>query len=333
MQKLNNTEFAMEGSAPKSVRDPASPRIAREKLKYTSPEIDRMAKRVRKIFDSLDRRSFLGNQDRVDFLYFDKFFSECFRKMDDKIRDGRLVPQDMRGFPHISRFPGHKPRVGIFIGSFDPFQMTHLAMALRFLASDKSEADIVYVVPEGNFDPRKPRRTDYRFRYDLLDAQLHGVFEPFVLPFDIGEGADTIGIVNKLIEWHAGSELRLTHIVGSDVLPLVVKYIGIDLDSWRQSCTRCGVCMDFSGFVVRRNLGGSSADLLGAVRKAGVRMTLDRRRIGTPSSTDFRSDRAITIVFPSEAMLARLEILFRYSMHTPWRVKGDPNDPVFRWEI
>ncbi len=323
----------MEGFDPKSLKGPGMPRTSREKPRFYSQEIDRMAKRVRKIFDSLDRRSFLGDQDRVDFLYFDTFFSECFQKMDDKIREGRLVPQDMRGFPNISRFPGHRPRVGIFIGSFDPFQMTHLAMALRFLASEKSEADIVYVVPEGSVDPRKPRRTDYRFRFDILDAQLHGVFEPFVFPFDIGDGADTIGIVERLIERHAGSELHLTHIVGSDVLPLVVKYIREDLDAWKKSCIRFGVRLDFTGFVVRRNKTGSSADQLGAIRKTGVKMVLDRRRIGTPSSTDFRSDRAITIVFPTEAMLARLEILFRYSMHTPWRVKGDPYDPVFRWEI
>lgn len=323
----------MEGKAPQDGKEPENSRTTRNRRKFYSPEIDRVAKRVRKVFDSLDRRSFLGTEDRGDFLYFDTFFSECLRKIDDKIRTGRLVPQDTRGFPNITRFPGHSPRVGIFIGSFDPFQMTHLAMALRFLASDRSEADVVYIVPEGNFDPGKPRRTDYRFRYSLLEAQLRGVFEPFILPFDIGEKADTIGIVDRLIAFYAGSDLRLTHIVGSDVLPIVVRFIEIDLASWKRVCTRCGVHLVFSSFVIRRNSEGSHAPLLKAVRKAGVKVDLDRRRIGTPSSTDFREDRAITIVFPTEAMLSRLEVLFRYSMHTPWRVKGDPCDPVFRWEI
>ena len=50
----------------------------------------------------------------------------------------------------------------------------------------------------------------------------------------------------------------------------------------------------------------------------GSRFEVDEAVVAAPSSTDFRSSRNITIVFPTEAVLSRLELLFRYGMNRAW---------------
>jgi nicotinic acid mononucleotide adenylyltransferase len=261
---------------------------------------------------------YLGVEELRDFRYYEGLFDDALAGMDTKAREGRLKPLDLRGFPQDLRYPGYSARIGIFIGSFDPFQMTHLAMALRFLSSDASEADVVFVVPEGSFDPRKPRKTEYRFRYEVLRRQLAGLLDPFVVPLDIGSGADTIEIVRRLIALHAGASLRLTHVMGSDTLPVALRLLPDDLEAWRTAAERAHVALDFSIFVVKRERRAATRGLVEAVRRMGVRIVLDHEVIGMPSSTDFRRERAITLVFPTDAILSRLELLFRYGMNRPW---------------
>ncbi|MGO8693981.1 MAG: hypothetical protein ACLQMF_09955 [Rectinemataceae bacterium] len=287
-------------------------------LRFATPEIERVARRVHHVFASLEALPYLGDEELRDFRYYEGLFDGAFAGMDRKAREGRLKPLDLRGFPQDLRYPGYSARLGIFIGSFDPFQMTHLAMALRFLSSDASEADALFVVPEGGFDPRKPRKTEYRFRYEVLRRQLAGVLDPFVVPLDIGSGADTIEIVRRLIALHAGASLRLTHVMGSDTLPIALRLLPDDLEAWMTAAERAHVAIDFSIFVVKREHRAATRGLIEAVRRLGVRIVLDHEVIGTPSSTDFRSERAITLVFPTEAILSRLELLFRYGMNRPW---------------
>jgi len=296
--------------------EPESPHIA-------TPAVDRVIRRVRKVFASVYALPYLGEAERRDFSYYSDLFEEQFERIARKAREGRLRPLDLRGFPQDLRYPGYAARIGVFIGSFDPFQMTHLAMALRFLASDATEADAVFVVPEGSPDPRKPRKSEYRFRYEILKRQLAGVLDPLIVPLDLGEGADTIEIVKRLIALHPGAALRLTHILGSDSLPTALRLLPADLEAWREAAARHGVSLDFSVFVVRRERRSRLAPLLKAVRARGVRLVMDRRVIGTPSSTDFRSDRAVTLVFPTDAVLSSIELLFRYGMNQPWSVRPE----------
>ncbi|MDP3178474.1 MAG: hypothetical protein Q8M76_11270 [Spirochaetaceae bacterium] len=282
------------------------------------PAIDKIARKLRRVFDSLEGLPYLGPREIKDFNYFRALFEESLIHIDRKVSSGRLHPLDLRGFPQDLRYPGFSARIGIFIGSFDPFQMTHLAMALRFLASDASEADVVFVVPEGSSDTRKPAKTEYRFRYEILRNQLAGILEPLVVHLDIGEGADTIEIVRRLIAMHRGAHLRLTHLIGSDVLPIALRFIPDDLEAWQSASSKHGVALDFSIHVARRDSKAPLRPLLEAVRRYGVRIVVDRRVIGTPSSTAFRADGAITVVLPTEAVLSRLELLFRYGMNKPW---------------
>jgi nicotinic acid mononucleotide adenylyltransferase len=283
---------------------------------------------VRKVFASLDSLPYLGEAERRDFAYYRTLFEDQFQRITKKAREGRLRPLDLRGFPQDLRYPGYSARIGVFIGSFDPFQMTHLAMALRFLASDASEADAVFVVPEGSPDPSKPRKTEYRFRYEILRRQLAGILEPLVVPLDLGEGADTIEVVRRLIALHRGSAMRLTHLMGADSLPTAVRLLPADLEAWNAAAAQYGVILDFSLFVVRRDRSSVLKPLMQKVRSLGVPIVVDRNVIGTPSSTVFRADRAITLVFPTDAVLGSLELLFRYGMNQPW---SSPQAPPNAW--
>jgi hypothetical protein len=298
--------------------------------RLSSPALRRVARRLGRIFDSLDSLPYLGEPELADFQYFRGLFDDSLERMDRKAADGRLRPLDFRGFPQELRYPGMSARIGVFIGSFDPFQMTHLAMALRFLGSDASEADALFVVPEGSVDRRKPLKTDYRFRLEIMRRQIAGVLEPFVVPLDIGEGADTIEIVRRLIGLHSGASLRLTHLLGSDVLPMAVGLLPDDLEAWADAARRSRVDFDFSMHVARRDARAQLRSLVEAVRGLGVRMVVDRDVIGTPSSTAFRTEGAISLVLPTEAILSRLELLFRYGMSRPWNSSRAPGANALR---
>ena len=290
----------------------------------SSASVRRVSRRLARIFDSLENLPYLGVAELRDFYYFRALFDDALARIDRKVQGGRLVPIDLRGFPQELRYPRLSARVGIFIGSFDPFQMTHLAMALRFLASDASEADTLFIVPEGSEDSRKPLKTDYRFRFEILKRQLAGIFEPLIAPLDIGEGADTIEIVRRLIGLHPGATLRLTHLLGSDVLPMATALLPDDLAAWGGAAVANRVDLDFSIHVARRDRRSRIRPFAEAVRSLGVRLVVDRTVIGTPSSTAFRSEGAITLVLPTEAVLSRLELLFRYGMYRSWSDATDP---------
>jgi Nicotinic acid mononucleotide adenylyltransferase len=307
--------------------------------KLSSQAVERIARRLDRVFDSLEDQSYLGAAELADFYYFRTLFDEALGRIDRKVVDGRIKPLDLRGFPQELRYPGLSAKLGVFIGSFDPFQMTHLATALRFLASEDSEADALFVVPEGSVDPAKPLKTDYRFRYEILKRQIAGIFEPLVVPLDIGEGADTIGIVERLIGLHPGACLKLTHLLGSDVLPKALGFLPADLEAWGRAARKGRVEFDFSIYVARRDPHAELGGLVEAARRLGPRVVVDEVVVGTPSSTAFRSEGAITLVLPTESILSRLELLFRYGMYRAWsgggaqepfRVRGEQPSPERR---
>ncbi|MFZ2635003.1 MAG: hypothetical protein WAZ99_08160 [Rectinemataceae bacterium] len=301
--------------------------------RFGNKRVEAVAHRVKKVFSSLGTLGYLGAGELADYRYYEASIIEALVRIDQKAVSGALHPLDLRDYPKTLRYPEGVARVAVFIGSFDPFQMTHLTMALRFLASEKSRADLVVVVPEGSADPKKPRKTEYPFRYQILKLQLAGVFEPFILPLDIGAGADTIEIVRRFIALHAGTRLEMTHLFGSDVLSLAARFLDADLEVWRAEAQRSGVDFSLSSFVARRLRQGSLAVQLAAMRAKGIELHLDRKVIGAPSSTDFREERQVTLVLPTEAILDRLEILFRYNMNRPWSGKPEDSEGRSRWEI
>ncbi|HPG87822.1 MAG TPA: hypothetical protein PLQ29_14090, partial [Spirochaetales bacterium] len=238
-----------------------------------------------------------------------------------------LEPVDLSDFPQVIRFPRYEIRAALFIGSFDPFQMTHLATALRFLASAAAGAPVVFVVPEGHDNPRKPRKSDYRYRYELLSMQVAGVFDPLIVPLDIGEGADTIGIVRRFIAMFPGARVSMTHLLGSDTLPFAASMLPEDLNAWRQESERRRVDFTYEAFVVTREGSPVSASDVEAIRSRGLPIQVDDEPIGTPSSTDFRENRAFSIVFPTESVIRHMEVLFRYNLNKPWSVCGLDEGP------
>jgi hypothetical protein len=295
-----------------------------EPIPPRSPVTERIHKLVERTFADLDSLSYLKPEEKGEFRYYERSFLESIDGIGAKILAGKLVPLDLRGFPQVAAFPNYTINAGLFIGSFDPFQMTHLEAALRFLAAPGTLADIVFVVPEGSFNQDKPQKSDYRFRYEILNLQLKGVFAPLIVPLDIGEGTGTIGIVERFIAMFPGSTMNLTHVLGSDTLPYAAKFLPVDLKAWNAAALKHGVTMKFGMFVLKRYTGPVPVSAIRAVRRRGVPIALDRKVIGTPSSTDFRERGAFTIIFPTLQALRRVEVLFRYGTSRSWSEGQDP---------
>ncbi len=286
--------------------------------KFSNAKVDLLAKRLKKIFESLPLLGYLGRGELRDYAYYEKLIVQALFDLDAKAVRGDLHPLATRDYPKIVRYPGGVARVALYIGSFDPFQLTHLTIALRLLASKNNRSDILIAVPEGAQSRDKPQKTDYSFRYQITKMQLAGLFEPFILPLDIGANADTIEIVRRFVAMHTGMKLELTHLIGSDVLPMATDYLEEDLRVWRRQASLSGVEFSHGIHVARRAVRGNYSSYLKRIRKMGVPVTMEKRVVGTPSSTDFRENRVITLVLPTESIIDKLEVLFRYNMNQPW---------------
>lgn len=270
------------------------------------------------MFGSLDTYSCLDQRDRREFSYYQDLYEEALLAIDEKILARTLEPVDLQDYPQVLAFPRYDIRAALFIGSFDPFQMTHLAAALRYLASPEASAPLVFIIPEGHENPDKPRRSEYSYRSQMIRWQIEGVFQPLIYPLDIGRDADTIEIVRRFIARFPGARVHITHLVGSDVLPLALKWLPKDMEVWEAEAKYQGVSFRYDIFTIQR---GEDESWKQAARDAwakGVNVRYDERSIGTPSSTDFRSNQAFSIVFPTKAVMRHVEVLFRYDLNKPW---------------
>lgn len=285
---------------------------------FSNPKVDALANRLKKIFDALPQYGYLGPEDLHDYRYHETIILNALSAINLKTEKGLLHPLDIRSYPKILRYPDGIARIAIYIGSFDPFQMTHLSIALRYLAWPTTQSDMVIVVPEDPGSSYKPDKTDYAFRFQIAKLQLADLFEPFILPLDIGSGADTIEIVRRFIALHAGMKLELTHLIGSDVLPLAAEFLEKDLAVWRQQASRSGVDYRHRIYIARRTKKGSLAPWIAMIRKHNIEVILDNTITASPSSTDFRKNRHLTLVLPTPAIKDKLEILFRYKMSQSW---------------
>lgn len=319
--------------------------IHRFEERYTSKPARRVARRIDEVFVSLERVPFFRKEDKGEFRYFRRLFLAACEAVDRRIAEGSLKPWSkgeiatlaqaaLDRYPRKAKMPAgkgaQKPaprcqllsrrqvRIGVFIGSFDPFQMTHLETALRFLARGERPADLVIVVPEGAYSSSKPGRSDYGYRYDLLERQVLDAFRPFIVPLDIGEGQDTIGIVSRIIGLFSGYPVVLTHILGSDMFPLAAKWYPADLEAWEPEAKKQLVSLDFGSFVVKRRREEDIKDEVRKCRALGIPVQVDPKPIGTPSSTALRDHGVFTIIFPTEQVIEKLEVVFRYGMHRHW---------------
>lgn len=285
--------------------------------------IQEILARTEDVFSLLSAYSYINPVDKRDFSYYLSTFRDSLRLIDERIDRGQLVPADLRDFPLVCRWPDYKIEAALFIGSFDPFQMTHLAMALRYLASDAARAPLVFVVPEGYFNPYKPLKSEYEYRYQLMSMQLESIFEPLVVPLDIGKNADTIEIVRRFIALFPGSSLSLTHLLGSDVLPVAARLLPEDLEIWNVEAKKRAVEFEYNAFVATRLGAPPSRDYVRTIKNQGIEIHVDNTPIGAPSSTDFRDGHTFSIVFPARAVIEHMEVLFRYNLNNPWRISQD----------
>jgi nicotinic acid mononucleotide adenylyltransferase len=283
-----------------------------------------IAKRVEKVFLKLKDYPYVSEGSLQEFHYYREHFLASLARIGERVRSGELCPLDLKDFPREFRLKHYKLRVALFIGSFDPFQMTHLATALRYLGSKEARADVVFIAPEGGASTLKPNRSEYAYRLDILNRQIKGIFEPFIVSLDMGADADTMEIVRRFMALFPGATVDVTHLIGSDVLPFAARLMREDLSSWKAASKRLDVNFTYRMHTVRRQRTEGAVRALRDIRSLGVEAVFDRRLIDYPSSTDFRESGAFTIVFPTENMLSHLEVLFRYGLNKPWMREGDP---------
>ncbi|WP_304225309.1 hypothetical protein [Gracilinema caldarium] len=298
----------------------------------------RVARRVDGVFSSLQHVPFLRSQDKTEFRYFKQLFLSALEKIDQRIILGEIEPWSRNEIKALkeqveSCLPCHginKPiqrcvvmnrrclRIGIFIGSFDPFQMTHLETALRALARAVPPVDVVFAIPEGAYSSLKPGRSDYDYRFDILRRQIEDAFRPFVIPVNIGKKADTIEIISRIIQILCGYNLELTHILGSDVFPFAAQWYEKDLAIWQPIAAAHNVNLHFRAFVVKRKKEDHLKKHIAQAIAQGVPVQVDPKPIGTPSSTHVRERGVFTIIFPTLDVIEKLEVVFRYGMHRHW---------------
>ena len=276
----------------------------------------KVRRKVRLVFERLDTYHWLSGRERAEFRHYREVFLEAVDGIEARARNGELRLPRKGAFPTC--LPDGPVRLGLYIGSFDPFQMTHIAAALRFLAYPGTGVTQVLVVPEGARNPLKPNRSEYRYRFDIMAKQLRGVFEPFLCPADLGQDADTIGIGRRLIAALAGRSLELDHIVGADVLPFVAHLLPDDLSWWNAEAAVHGVDFSYRVRAVARLGAPDPTRHIDSIRARGIPVDYDPRFIELPSSTDFRREGAFTIVFPTAEVIKHLEVVFRYSLDKPW---------------
>lgn len=283
--------------------------------------------KTEEVFERLDAYSYMSDIDKGEFSYYRTFYREALFIIDDKIKNGLLQPVNLADFPEIIRFPDYNINAALFMGSFDPFQMTHIASALHYLASPDISTPLVFVVPEGHINPLKPKKSDYRYRLDLLSMQLAEIFHPFIVPLDIGYDADTIEIVRRYISLFPGAKIDMCHLLGSDALEVLSKLLTEDLRIWNLEAAKHGAIFSYTAFVIEREGFIATKEQVEAINKAGVAVYIDNSSIGTPSSTDFREKGAFSIVFPTSSVINHVEVLFRYNLNRPWSVCGLADNP------
>jgi len=278
--------------------------------------VRRVARKVARIFIRLDSYPYIAERERGEFRYYRALFLDALAGMERRAEAGELRLPGPGTFPAC--LPEGRVSLGLYIGSFDPFQMTNLAAVLRFLSEPGTGVSLVLVVPEGARSKAKPRRSEYRYRFDIMAKQLRGVFDPFVCPADLGEGEDTIGIGRRLIAALAGRSVELAHLVGSDILPNMARLIPDDLVWWNAEAAVHNVEFSYRVRALARRGAPDPTPSIEAIRAQGIPVDIDPRPIDLPSSTDFRRGGAFTIVFPTPAVIKHLEVVFRYSLDKPW---------------
>jgi len=70
--------------------------------------------------------------------------------------------------------------------------------------------------------------------------------------------------------------------------------------------------------VVQRAGAAVEPSYVEAIEHEGVNVVLDSSIVAAPSSTDFRTRQAFTIVLPTPSIRDKMEIMFRYHMHRSW---------------
>ncbi len=308
------------------MNEPSPEGKAEPRRSAKSPVAKRALEKIRKVFDNLDSVAYLSACDRNDFLWYRDLYTKAIFAIDERIEKKEIVPLDLQDFPGSFHFPDYSINAAIYAGSFDPFQMTHLALALQYLSHPEAKASVAFIVPEGHENPNKPLKSDYQYRLDLLRMQVAEAFYPLVVPLDMGRNADTIEIFRRFIALFPCGKVSITHLIGSDALPIAASLLPLDLEIWKAEARSKNVVFTYDSFVVNRDSAPDPEPYIAELRKLGLSVNLDTRKLEAPSSSDFRKNGAFSIVFPTKAIISHLEVLFRYGLNRTWQEVKQPKD-------
>jgi nicotinic acid mononucleotide adenylyltransferase len=301
-----------------TVTDPAE----RARIIELGNTLDDMRDRIQDRFERLDRYDYLRESHIRDFQ---QFLPELLGLIDRIIEKNEKKP--MRSLLYPDDFPNKKAdfenkeiNVGLLMGSFSPFHLGHLINALRHLANPETRSDVVLIVPnqdaELEQDPLKPHKIPFRYRWKWLEQQTRDFAKLFRM-WNAGKTRDTRLVVEKLIKQHPGYTIRLSQLMGSDVLPRVAELIKADFQKWQEVATLYGTRFEYTLHINERLGYEISPEQLKNYRfPPGINVLFTRKgeTRHAPSSSRFLTGREVSIFYPDTEFMRDFAFAFIFNM-------------------
>ncbi len=87
--------------------------------KFSNSKVELLAKRLKKIFESLPHLGYLGPGELRDYAYYEQLIVQALFDIDTKASRGQIIPLDTKeNYPKIEDIQGGWARVALYIGSF-----------------------------------------------------------------------------------------------------------------------------------------------------------------------------------------------------------------------
>jgi len=278
-------------------------------LHFSHPSVEAVGRKLKRIFDQNASTEYFSREEIRDYSYYENLLIQGLEGIDRRMESGALSPRNCRTTRESFAPTTAKVRACIYIGSFDPFQLTHLAVAVRFLASELSNSTLSLWC-RGLPDPAKPLKTDYAFAFRLPNCRSR-----HLRPLHQGARPRHAGRYDRDCEevhrdaQRAHARIDASHRVGRPAGRRAL-YCAGHVD-WRKEAQESGVHYLHSTHVVQRGEEAVDPSYFDAIKNEGANAVLDTSIVATPSSTDFRTRQAFTIVLPTSSIRDKMEIIFR----------------------